>query len=65
MPFKLAAIESELEMSRHELHDIINMYTDAEESRQRYVVGTQSVATDRSKSSMGVASNRQEEAIAK
>lgn len=37
-PFKLAAIESELQMSKAELRDITNMYIEAEESRQRNVV---------------------------
>ena len=37
-PFKLAAVEAELEMSKRELNDISSMYVDAEESRQRYVV---------------------------
>jgi len=37
-PFKLAGVESELEMSKQELRDITNMYIDAEESRHRNMV---------------------------
>ena len=37
-PFKLAGIEAELHQSRLELHDITNMYREAEDSRHRHVV---------------------------
>ena len=38
-PFKLACVEEELATSKHELRDITKMYIEAEESRQRHVVG--------------------------
>jgi len=39
-PFKLTGAEAELVVSKQELIDITNMYIEAEESRQRYMVGT-------------------------
>jgi len=36
--FKLAGVETELQVSKEELKDIANMYVEAEDSRQRHVV---------------------------